>query len=352
MKEQLEGMTKLGRGLHKRVVALFEARSSQPWVEPESTPGRAQNLWRSLSNGDGEMRWVEEELAEEQRGRIALVSRSDPQNRALLARLRQEEPIPASGSVSYEGLFTLVELPTQQPSHTGAEEAGRSVHGDWPYTDDDFAPYMGVNIYSGRGELLDVVAQHDLALFLFDGKEGWRPEDARWYSRWRAMTVPVLPVMIIDARREPTAEQRALRERLSYKLGIWPALVGASTVENNAPVEQAEVNDLLVLVERMIALRPRLSISLAQEVVCCRTQIAQRLVRSGALMSTMLGAEPIPLIDLPFHFAIQWKVALQLAAIYGRPRLDLRNREMWGVVGVNLLVRYAAQQAVKLIPLV
>ena len=100
----------------------------------------------------------------------------------------------------------------------------------------------------------------------------------------------------------------------------------------------------------MLALRPRLAVPLAQEVPFYRRAIAMRIIRTGALMTGLLGAEPIPLLDLPLQVAVQWKVAMQLATIYGRPGLDVRSREMVGTVGLNLTVRYVAQQLAKIVP--
>src|SRR5690606_12685250 len=102
--------------------------------------------------------------------------------------------------------------------------------------------------------------------------------------------------------------------------------------------------DLHELVQRMLALRPRLGIALAQEITCCRPQIAQRIIRTAALMSALVGSEPIPLLDLPLQVGVQWKMALQLAAIYGRPGLDYRSRELVSAVLVNLGAHRLAQQ--------
>jgi uncharacterized protein (DUF697 family) len=108
--------------------------------------------------------------------------------------------------------------------------------------------------------------------------------------------------------------------------------------------------DVITLVERALALRPRLAIPLAQEVPCCRRLIARRMIRSAALLTALVGVEPIPLLDVPVQVALNWKVALQLAAIHGRPGLDYRSREMVGTVALNLGLRYLIQQGAKLVP--
>ncbi|MEZ4705658.1 MAG: hypothetical protein R3A44_00545 [Caldilineaceae bacterium] len=379
MNKRLHDLLNGGRGLGRRLGGLLESVRPATRVEEDLQPYYGQNLWRFLTSGDGEMRWMEDELADEQRGRVALVGCSEAHNRALLARLRQEEMLPAADSVSYEGLFTLVTLPAPEAGPMSANGVG-AANGeggnegfDGAKTFDDLGDS---DVWTGDGwrsdrwrsdgwsgdgwgggwgganGMLDVVAQHELVLLLFDAAAGWQPADARWFGRLRALHTPILPVMVSSRVGTPTAEQQALLARLAYRLGICPALIHLDAPEGSAEADPTDMTELLALVERMLALRPRLAVALAQEVVCCRGQIAQRLVRSGALMSTLLGAEPVPLLDLPFHFAIQWKLALRLAAIYGRPRLDLRHHELWGVVGMNLLVRYVAQQAVKVVPVV
>ena len=110
--------------------------------------------------------------------------------------------------------------------------------------------------------------------------------------------------------------------------------------------------DVVTLVERILAQRPKLGIPLAQEIPGCRPLIARRTIRSGVVMTTLLGAQPIPLLDLPLQVALNWKMALQLAAIYGHPGLDHRSREMVGTVLWNLLLRYVIQQVLKLAPVV
>ncbi|MGC8782421.1 MAG: DUF697 domain-containing protein [Anaerolineae bacterium] len=80
--------------------------------------------------------------------------------------------------------------------------------------------------------------------------------------------------------------------------------------------------------------------------------IARRVTRNAALSAALLGAEPIPLLDLPLQVAVNWRMALQLAAIYGRGPLDYRSREMIGTVAWNLGLRRLMQQAIKLAPVV
>ncbi len=109
--------------------------------------------------------------------------------------------------------------------------------------------------------------------------------------------------------------------------------------------------DVMRLVERMVACRPRLVIPLAQEIPGCRAWAARRAIRAGMTMTALLGAEPIPLLDLPLQVSLNWKVALEVAAIFGHTGLDHRSRELLATVAWNLVLRYLIQQAVKVVPL-
>jgi|GEM_PF-1943877 len=108
--------------------------------------------------------------------------------------------------------------------------------------------------------------------------------------------------------------------------------------------------DVLALVARILERCSRLAIPLAQEIPPCRPMIADRVIRHAALTAALLGAEPIPLLDLPLQVAVHWRMALQLAAIAGHGTLDYRSREMIGTVAWNLGLRRLIQQVLKLVP--
>lgn len=285
----------------------------------------------SLSGYQSEISGAQEAVANEQQSRVALVSRAPEAATILLGLLRQESPVPIVEGIGREGFFTLIPLVEQ----AGVTESDIHLEGvgysdAWPLGSDDPVQTAG---------------EHDLILYVSDDAAHWFDEDARWFSRLRATRVPILPVLCQQAGGESPDEQTL--EALRRKLGIRPVIVRYT--EGGQEDSQQLLGDL---VARMLAIRPRLAIPLAQESPVFRRSIAARVIRTGALMTLLLGTEPIPLLDLPFHIALQWKVALQLAAIYGRPGLDYRSREMAGTVLFSLLVRQIAGQLIKLIPVV
>ena len=64
------------------------------------------------------------------------------------------------------------------------------------------------------------------------------------------------------------------------------------------------------------------------------------------------GAVPIPFVDLVLLPGIQARMAKHLADIYGQPMTPERLKEIGAAVGVGLVARTLARQAVKFIPFV
>lgn len=331
-----------------------------------STPGRegvfsgyTASPWSHLWGRSPELLNVEDEVAGERQGRLVVYSQQGALCSALLGRLRQQPPTPLTGVIAREGFFTLVDLsaagsqPADWPPHTGEGAAAEGWDSAWAWRDRWASPMDAADL------LVETGAGADLLLFLFAAEAGWQESDARWFARLRALSAPVLPVMMATS---PAGADETLLSYLRQQLGVRPVLVHCTdpttyspTADDGEPGAPATPTlppqDLLGLVERMLALRPRLALALAQEAPACRRLIAKRVIRTGALVTALVGSEPIPLLDLPLHVAMNWRVALQLATIYGRPGLDYRSREMVGAVTFNLAVRYLAQQALKLLPL-
>ncbi len=300
-------------------------------------------LWQSLLGRGVEMAQVEEEVAAEQFGRVAIVGPDQDLNRRLLSRLRQHPPVAGREAICREGFFTLVCMPGVEPAGQQASSPLRSPTCEWLESDLE-TPEI----------LLAAAAEHDLLIYLFPTQAGWQAHDAHWCARLRATHVPLLPVGATAAGEGSDEPAEGIDEALRSRLGVRPALIHLDPAAQwEAPGSPApEDPEVIALVRRMLELRPRLAVPLAQEIPACRNLMAQRVIRSGAFATLLLGSEPIPLLDLPLHVAAQWRVALQLAAIYGRPGLDYRSRELAGTVVVNLVFRHLAQQALKLVPFV
>ena len=307
--------------------------------------GGPGSVLRGLTGRNVEMSEVQAEVAAECRGQVLLVSRCDEAVRRLLARMRGQPAPPPAGPVYYEGFFTLATLPAlteRRQADADASGAGTGW-GDAGWATEEWAAL-------GR--------EADVLVYVFRRDAGWAAADARWYARLRAIG---LPLVLVEAELPAETWCADLspaplpgREGEGPEKAALPAGQRAVQVRLTEPPPDGEElpADVVTLVERILALRPKLGIPLAQEIPGCRPLIARRTIRSGVVMTTLLGAQPIPLLDLPLQVALNWKMALQLAAIYGHPGLDHRSREMVGTVLWNLLLRYVIQQVLKLAPVV
>jgi uncharacterized protein (DUF697 family) len=297
-------------------------------------PGRSSWL-NSLTGHNLEMAEVEEEVAAEQTGQVALVGLRLDEAVHLLAQLRQQALIHPERSICREGFFTLVQL-CAETAHADEESTPSTWSGP------EWSPVDSVE------ETIDLLRSHDLILYMVRADVGWRHEDAHWFSRLRATGVPLLAIVMLEPHGSPL--DTATVEGMRKLLGSRPVVIKQAADTETTAFALSE--DLTNLIQRVLTVRPRLAIALAQEVPACRRMIADKVIRTGALMTTLLGSEPIPLLDLPLHVATQWKLTLQLSAIYGRPGLDYRSREMAGTVVLSLVVRHSAQQVLKLVPMV
>lgn len=301
-----------------------------PGGEAESLYGAAGaagyggSVWRGLSGRSLELAEVQQEVAAELRGQVLVVGLHDAANRGLLARLRGQPPAPPAGPIYREGFFTLLTLPAEPA--TNPEDAGNGAAA------------------LALGEVLGLVSEADVLLYVALAAHGWQEADARWHARLRASGRPLI---VVAGERSPDS----LATRAGGPTGRWPVGERPVTMGLTPLTDECEAPaDVLALVDRILEQCGRLAIPLAQEIPGCRPMVAGRAIRSAMLMAALLGAEPIPLLDLPLQVALNWKLALQLAAIYGQPGLDYRSREMIGTVAWNLGLRHVIQQALKLVP--
>jgi uncharacterized protein (DUF697 family) len=160
----------------------------------------------------------------------------------------------------------------------------------------------------------------------------------RWLCRLRGLGKPVIPVLSkadLLGERLP-AIQADLERRLATPLVAVSA--------------EADPDVALRLLPRVLESEPDLLVPLAGEIPILRRQAATRLIRQTALISALTGLEPVPLLDLPLQLALQARLLLRLAAIYGQARPAGGSREMVAAAAGGLGMRYAVQQLAKLVP--
>lgn len=286
-------------------------RSRYHAEEPPTTPGLP--AWEGLGGLINGVEWeqVRMEVNQETVGQVALVGMIGAGKSTLLARLRGQDimtvAVPATTSaIEHEGFFTLVDL---------VEEEEEWVDG-----------------------LLAEVQGMDLVVYLVDATVGLRPAELRWISRLRCQGTPLLPVL---SKADDVADPEGMSEALRRPLATRPTPISCL----------GEGSGLTTLIGRMLAAQPRLAIPLAREVPLARPPVAQQVVRRAVVTATLLGAQPIPFLDLPLQAANHLRLALRLAAVFGQAGMDTHSRELLATLGVSLGARYLAQQALRLVPL-
>lgn len=267
-------------------------------------------------------RWDElaAEVTQEGQGRVVIAGLPQSGKRMLLNRLRGWDLAPVWKAVSPEqaegiglesyGSFLLADL--TQP------ESGRVVDGD---------------------ELLLLLGDPALVLYVIDAGRGVLAADYRWVALLRAGGRPILVALnhITECEDQATALAEAAR-----RLGTTVIPISTATGHN--------VED--VLLPALLNAVPRLAVPLGREIQGIRQLAARRIIRQAALLAGILGAQPIPLLDLPFQIMLQSGMVMRVGASYGFAPGGGLNREIIISVAGALAFRYLAQSVIKLAPLI
>jgi uncharacterized protein (DUF697 family) len=335
------------------LIEPFPRRRNYQSADFEEASRYSDGMLQSLMGRNPDLLDAADEVAADQAVRIFLVSPQRELPRRLLAHLRREQ-VPAFGGLyAHHGVWLLVALP---------EAGNHAKDGDEEESADDRVEEDSVGTVEkllGRLEALTP----DIVLYLVDLERGWAAEDTAWIGQLRTLGTPMLPVILDGAgiahALQPPAESangasaplaESVTETVRRLVGLKAVMVVVKTSWTGSASDDTPPADVIALTQRIVALRPRVAVALAQDISWCRPFLARRIIRTGALLTALVSAQPVPLLDLPFQVALQWKVALQLAAIYGRPGLDYRSREMMGTIAWNLLIRFLIQQTVKFVP--
>jgi uncharacterized protein (DUF697 family) len=185
---------------------------------------------------------------------------------------------------------------------------------------------------------LEAVREADVALLLFDAAAGLRQGDYELYQRLRAekrsLVVALNKIDLIESDLRPVVADA------ESKLGVSVVPISARKGTNVAEL----------LLPRIIGERPALAVALGRELPFYRRRMARSVIRNASILNLIIGMEPIPLLDIPLLLASQVRLTLRIATIYGEAMGPGRAKELITTIGGGVLLRYATQQALKLLP--
>jgi len=213
----------------------------------------------------------------------------------------------------------------------------------------DLPPQPGGAMLMGP-DLLLALGDPTLVVYLLDGAVGVRADDFRWLAALRAGGRPLIVALnksdVLDAVSESLADNTsACSEAVAQaarKLGMPVIPISAQTGAN---IEEA-------LLQAMLDAAPRLAVPLGRELLALRRVAARRVIRQTAILSGLMGAQPVPILDIPLQAVVQVGVVMRVGAAYGQAPTGGMNREVMGTVISALGLRYLALALVKLIPLI
>ena len=262
---------------------------------------------------------IEAEVAGETRARLAIVGPVNSGKSTLFNLLKGQPVSEVSGvpgttrSAVLErfGPFTLVDTPGF--SEAGGEERARIAN--------------------------EEIGQAQLALLLLDAGAGVRQSDLELYYRIRAENVPVLVVLNkVDLVRR---DLRAVLNDLAYRLqGVQVVPIAARTGEG--------VTEKLI--PAIIQANEALAVVIGRALPAYRAAAARRVIRTTAWWALLLGAEPIPGLDLPLLLGMQARMVLRVAAIYGENFSAHHARELITTIAGGLVTRYIGMELAKFVP--
>lgn len=182
----------------------------------------------------------------------------------------------------------------------------------------------------------------DVILLVLDASAGVRQPDYMLLQQLRATGKPVVVAMNkIDLVEGKAANLEAVLTDARDKLGE-PDLVPISAKRGT--------NLATMLMPRLIDARSALAVALGRALPGYRHRAANRVIRDAAIFNALVGAEPVPGLDIPFLLAAQARMVLRIGAIFGEPMNLQHARELVATIAGGLALRYLAQEGAKALP--
>jgi small GTP-binding protein len=213
-------------------------------------------------------------------------------------------------------------------------------HEQWgPFTLTDTPGFGEVSGIDRANVALRGVKVANVIVLVLDAMSGIRQSDYTLLHRLRATGKPVIIVLNkIDLLKD---EWMSVLADARDKLGE-PEIIPISAKRGT--------NIASLLLPRMIDAHSALAVAVGRALPAYRHQAANKVIRNASVFNAVVGAEPIPGLDIPFLLAIQARMVLRIAAIFGEPMNAQHARELIATIAGGVALRYLAQEGAKFIP--
>lgn len=269
---------------------------------------------------------VRAEVDRESRARIAILGAPGAGKATLLSALTALHTLDAgTGEAADEA-----PMPAREDDAEGGTPPRVADHGLFAIADVDEATFDAVAHDPA-------VEGADLIVWLLDGAVGLRRWEHEGICRLRAAGRPLLV---------------ALNKRDALAPGVSAEAIGRALACPVIAISARTGDEVLTgLLDRVASASANLETALGRELPAWRDVAARRATHRAAMLSGLVGLEPVPLLDIPFQVLIQLRLVLRLAAMCGEPLNDRYSRELIATLAGAVALRYGAQQVIKLVPL-
>jgi len=217
----------------------------------------------------------------------------------------------------------------------------RALHFEqWgPFTLTDTPGFGEVDGVDRASIALQGVKSANVIILVLDAVAGVRQADYALLQQLKATDKPVLVALNkIDLLKEGLDDVVADAQR---KLDE-PRLIAISA--------QKGTNVARLLLPRVVDAHPGLAVALGRALPTYRRQAAKKVIRNAVAFNALIGAEPIPGLDIPFLLAVQARMVLRIAAIFGESMTLQHANTLAATIVSGMTLRYLAMEGAKLIP--
>jgi uncharacterized protein len=200
----------------------------------------------------------------------------------------------------------------------------------------------------------------DLILFLDDGDSAKGPRKSDIDNLIMSLdfndkTRPNAKViaLVVSAERKNAEHITRLQAELDSKSAIRDRLSAIFNLASPSKAER-EVSALISLLARELPNEARIEMARTSQDRAAQAEIAQVLVKSTTAICTAIGAQPIPLADLPILTTLQLVMVSGIMYVSGRERSLRAATEFVGALGANvgagMLLREGTRAILKFFP--